>query len=232
MAGLTAKQMQQEAKVAYEAIASADAPGYTDRQWSILLTQAQENVVLEVLRLGFDYDELRRRVIQSLIEEKTYESSDISEFTNFADNAYKVSIPSDYFHLVKDTANLTVRVRPVSYDFYHTNIKNPFENPNDDEYWRLFTKEGLIIVTDGKELTSYYLVYIKRPDPIIISQLNETTAIESETAPKDCQLDSTVHRQVVTEAVKLAHAYTSNQMGYQIQSLESNRARYGPQAQQ
>ncbi len=226
MAGLTAPEMQYEAKVIYEAIASSDAPGYTSKQWSVLLTQAQENVVMETLRLGFDFDELRRRVIHSLIEEKTLDSGFQPAF---GESAYKVNLEADYLHIIKDTANSTVKVRPVSYDFYHANIENPFESPYKREFWRLTGKDSVIIVTDGSELTSYYIRYLKRPKPIITKDISgEIENISEET---DCELDHSVHRQIVNEAAKLAHAYTSNQVGYQIQSLEANRSRFGPQQQ-
>lgn len=226
MIGLTAPQMQYEAKVAYEAIASADAPGYTSKQWSMLLTQAQENIVLENLRIGFDFDELRRRVIESLISHKEYNSDNIESEAIIGEHAYRIELEENYMHVVKDTANSTVKVRPVSYDFYHANINNPFESPYEKEYWRLVGNNAVIIITDGSDLEEYSIVYLRRPTPIITK---EGVEVENETGIQDCELDHTVHRQIVNEAAKLAHAYTNNQAGYQIQSMESNRSRFGPQ---
>ncbi len=232
MVGLSAQEMQYEAKIVYEAIASADAPGYTPRQWSILLTQAQENIVMETLRLGFDFDELRRRVIQSLLNTQVFTEVDFEDnppAEAFGESAYTIPIEEDYLHIVKDTANFKVKVKPVSYDFYHANINNPFESPSPKEFWRLVGKHSLVIVTDGDPLISYEVIYIKRPLPIITAELSENQAIEGITDITNCGLDHSVHRQVVTEAAKLAHAYTSNQSGYQIQLLENNRSRFGPQ---
>jgi len=230
MIGLPAPQMWYEAKVMYEAIASADAPGYTPRQWSLLLTQAQENIVMETLRLGFDFDELRRRVVHSLITTEEIEEEGIEEYKY--PNSYSVELEDNYFHIVKDTANFSVKVKPVSYDFYHANIDNPFESPYEKEYWRLIGKGSVIIVTDGSALENYDITYISRPEPIIVKDLPEQSAIEGKYEINNCKLDHTIHRQIVAEAAKLAHAYTNNQLGYQIQSMESNRSRFGPQAQE
>jgi len=232
MIGLTAPQMWYEARVMYEAIASADAPGYTPRQWSMLLTQAQENIVMETLRLGFDFDELRRRVVHSLLntETLTLEEGQIEEYS--LPNSYSINLEEDYLHIVKDTANHSVKVKPVSYDFYHSNIENPFESPYKREFWRLLGKGSVIIITDGSELTNYDITYIERPEPIVVAELSAQTAIEEYSDITHCKLDHSIHRQITIEAAKLAHAYTNNQIGYQIQSMESNRSRFGPQSQE
>ena len=228
MAGLTAAEMQYEAKVIYEAIASADAPGYTPRQWSILLTQAQENIVLETLHVGFDFDEIRRRILHTLIEEEEFGESDIDYAE---DNRYSVTLNEDYLHIVRDVANTNIKVRPVSHDFYYANINNPFERPNEEEYWRLIGKNTMTIVTSGVDLTQYNIVYLRRPLPIITIELPGGSEIEGNSGPQNCELDHSVHRQVVNEAAKLAHSYTNNQLGYQLQSMENNRSRFGPQVQ-
>ena len=203
MTGLTAQQMKYEAQLAYEALASADAPGYTDKQWSILLTQAQENLVLSLCRSGMDAEELGRRAISSLIEEK--DNLHITADTMIP-NGYRASLEEDYLHILKDTANQGVRVKPVSYDFLHANLENPFEKPTSKEFWRLVGKQSVIIVTDNTDLENYSMVYVKRPEPIITSDIE----IEGYEGPKDCELDHSVHRIIVSEAANLALAYTRN----------------------
>ena len=44
---MTAEEMKYEGELLYESIASADAPGYTNKEWSHLLTAGQEKVVKE-----------------------------------------------------------------------------------------------------------------------------------------------------------------------------------------
>jgi hypothetical protein len=221
MAGLTAKEMEYEAKVAYEAIASADAPGYTSRQWSILLTQAQEKVVLSIAKDGMDKNEFNRRAISKLISTQTEAAPFVS--VGHIPNSSIIEFEEDYLYILQDTANNAVRVKPISYDYYYTNIDNPFEKPYEKEFWRLTSKEGVIIITNGISLTSYIVTYIKRPKPIITKELTAATAVEGYTAISDCELDHSVHREIVSVAARLAHAYTTNQLGYQIQELESQK---------
>ena len=207
MTGLTAQQMKYEAQLAYEALASADAPGYTDKQWSILLTQAQENLVLSLCRSGMDAEELGRRAISRLIEEKSKTPEGAHQFIQ---NGWVIGLEDDYLHILKDTAYTSstsgIKVKPVSYDFYHANIENPFDNPTSKEFWRLMGKQSVIVVTNGDALTDYEIVYVRRPEPIITSNIE----IEGYGGPKDCELDHSVHRIIVSEAANLALAYTRN----------------------
>ncbi len=213
MAGLTSQEMKYEAQIAYEALASADAPGYTDKQWSILLTQAQENLVLSLCRSGMDAEELGRRAISKLIVERS-ETPDGQH--QFIENGWVVSLQDNYLHILKDTAHSNketqIKVKPVSYDFYHANTENPFYNPTSKEFWRLVGKESVIIVTDGSTLTDYDIIYVKRPVPIIVGEGKATEPIEIEgyTGPKNCELDHSVHRIIVSEAANLALTYTRN----------------------
>ena len=208
MAGLTANEMKYEAQIAYEALASADAPGYTDKQWSILLTQAQENLVLSLCRSGMDAEELGRRAISKLIVE---DDEPAIESYGMINSAYRVTLEEDYLHILKDTANQEVRVKPVSYDFLHANFENPFEAPSNKEYWRLMGKQSVIIVTDGTKLEGYKIIYVKRPEPIIVDIKSKPGIIvEGIEGPRDCKLDHSVHRIIVSEAANLALAYTRN----------------------
>jgi hypothetical protein len=220
MAGLTAREMEYEAKIVYEGIASADAPGYTSRQWSVLLTKAQEKIIEAVIEEGWDKNETNRRIISKLLVNWEAETNTIDVYNRW-NNAFKVILPVNYMHIAEDYANDKVRVRPVTYDYVHSNIYNPFENPFKDEFWRLTDATGVIVLTDGSELSKYSLSYIKRPEPIITNTLTEP--IEGNTSYADCKLDPIVHRRIVDRAARLADAYTNNQLGYQLNALESQK---------
>jgi hypothetical protein len=217
---MTAIEMQYEAKIIYESIASADAPGYTDRQWSIILTQAQEKVVLEICNDGLDKNESNRRVVRNL--HKTVEIDGDKIYEDVLFGYYHVIFPSDFLHPLKEVANYSARVKAVSYDFVESNKKNPFEKPSKDIFWKLFHSEGATIVTNGQQLLFYTMDYISKPKPIITKDLPTGAAIEGFTDRRDCELDESVHRIIVDRAGKLAFAYTENPQMYQIQSLEEN----------
>lgn len=49
---MTPLEMKYEAELLYESIASADAPGYDNKEWSHILTMAQEEVVKRIIDNG------------------------------------------------------------------------------------------------------------------------------------------------------------------------------------
>jgi hypothetical protein len=349
MEGLTAQQMEYEAKLVYESLASADAPGYNSRMWSVLLTQAQEKIVLEVIKQGLDNDELNRRKISPLLKQGVLAEISGDSHIPFG---YRVKFPSKFLHIVKDSAvverytvdksspcvrrltiivrpdevagndfgnitftkedhssivfnidalwteafttttiknfnkskpygtvaieeefafkankdnsdvvrrfitlvfydkygefemelnpatgvqmvqtklkdfvafNTLVRVKPISYDYYHTNVENPYEQPYQKLFWRLIDSEGAVVITDGRPLQSYIVTYVERPSPIVTTQLDESQAIENVKDVTDCQLDPIVHRDIVYAAARLATAYTGDSNNYQLQSIEGQR---------
>ena len=98
---LSASQMLYETKILYESIASSAAPGYTNREWSVILTQAQEELINEMYLDGIEKDDFNKRVMQSLVTNTTrtaFTASDIFEYS------YTVLLPSDI---------LFVKVTPV-----------------------------------------------------------------------------------------------------------------------
>ena len=221
MAGLTAKEMQYEAKVVYEALASADAPGYTDRQWSILLTQAQEKVIIEITNEGLDKNEVNRRAVSKLLTSFTQNLKDLP--VSFWPNSKLISFPEAYFHMVYDNIDDVIKLKSVSYDYVNANLSNPFENPNKDEFWKVVSSRGIIIITDGiTEASRYKLMYLKRPVPIITKENIEIEGYSADeiTRQLNCELDPIVHRRIVERAGRLAEAYVNNQAGYQLSRLE------------
>ena len=51
---MNASQMYNEFEIAYEAIASGDAPGYEPYEVSILLTEAQEAIIKDTITSGVE----------------------------------------------------------------------------------------------------------------------------------------------------------------------------------
>ena len=228
MSGLTAKQMVYEARILFESIASNDAPGFTDREWSVLLTNAQNKIVYEIYKLGFDKDEESRGIISSLLEPLT-----ISDFTEAElPNSFKVTLPRDCMYITMDRCylknNVPVRLITMHQEAYFTNIDNPFLKPSKQKFWKIVNDDSRLIITDGSVPVQYKGQYIKRPHPIIVSDLPVDKGIESIDGQEvivqsDCKLHPNVHRRIVEVAAKLAYAATLNPEGYQIQSIESQR---------
>lgn len=228
MTGLIAKQMVYEARILFESIASNDAPAFTNREWSVLLTNAQNKVVYEIYKLGFDKDEESRIIISSLLKPYTTSNFTDGEFQN----SFKVALPKDCMYVTMDRCYLKndvpVKLVSMPQEAYFTNIDNPFQKPSKKKFWKIIDNDSRLIITDGSTPVQYKGQYIKRPHPIIVSDLPVGKGIESingqeVVAQSDCKLHPNIHRRIVEVAARLAYAATLDPNGYQIQNAESQK---------
>lgn len=184
MAGLTASEMMYEAKVLYESMASADAPGFTPREWSVLLTQAQEKVVNELCLL-LDKNEFTRKQLANLLNYghisggsitsavsiTGYNNSSIVSLTSLNETVngfiYK---PLFFYEQRGHTATLTnIKIKEVDQEYPWSNLDNPYKRPGKLTFWQLpYKDDSVIVITDNGSLTHYYTAYIKKPYPIIV----------------------------------------------------------------
>jgi hypothetical protein len=234
---LTAQQMKYEAKLQFEDIASNNAPSFTDREWSVLLTNAQAKVVYEIYKKGLDADEESRTIIQSLIRHWT--TTVVVPTFEVLPSSYKVALPNDYMYssleYAKTTVNGHARVVQIEYDTYMANLNNPFKKPSKDKIWRLvgyssISGENLVkntLLISPFKINEYLCMYIARPKPIITADLTgdpiETIGAVQYQNARNCELHPNVHRRIVSVAVELAHAAVMDPNGYQLQRIESQR---------
>lgn len=198
---MNATQMKYEAQLLYESIASADAPGYTSREWSFLLTAGQEKVIKEIIDQGLDEEEKHRKAISSLFIPMSVSMSVTNDYTSTLPNSLRVPLDADCLGVTMERCIINygtvsvpltklVTIKPIKYDFYEANLQNPLKKP-DKRYvfWRLdgstykgttFTKDHIIIgdTTSLKNyydyITTYKYVKIKKPSPIIVKDSTYT----------------------------------------------------------
>ena len=227
---MTAEEMEYEFKITYESMASMNAPGYTSREISVLLTQAQEEIAIETAQKRLDSDDYARTVLEKLLT--PYSSPTVaSSSILFNENAYRVTIPNNFLYPFVEfaiTGGTTTNraVKPITYDSYYTSISNPFANPYKDLYWRVFENGYLTIITDGTALTGMKGLYVAKPNPIITSTAEPAFYIDQELnteGPFEPTLHFIVHREIVYRAAKKAFAAVKDQIGYQIQNVEENQ---------
>ena len=238
---MTAEQMRYEAELIYESIASDAAPGYEPREWSHLLTSAQEEVVLDIVKMGIDRDESYRKSIAPLLNnvEATVSGGDLleytdlenSQFVNIDSNAMIVTLERGFIDINESTTK-RVSIIPHSLDFVMANVDNPFKKPDKSyEFWRCQGYTDLskihILIHDGTELDSYKYVEVIKPKPIIVpdSYTTDDGQIDGENFSDnnnglDCELGVMVHRKIADKAARLAYAADKDQVGYQIQAAE------------
>lgn len=236
---MTAQEFSNEFDILYNNIMSNQAPGLDEYEKSVFLTQAQEDIIKAFYQgtsagLGpFENTELVRRALDGLLitDYPTYDSA--SSLIHKNTSLWK--LPDDVWFIVyeaftkqiqeKDiitgkfnSREFNIRVVPVTYDDYIKTINNPFKGVSDNRILRLdYAKDTVMLVSNNEFNTlsvqnkPYIITYVKRPYPIILTDLGSSgLTINDKTTPKDikdpCELSSSIHRLILTQAVALAAA--------------------------
>ena len=100
-------------------------------------------------------------------------------------------------------------------------MSKPYKRPLKWQAWRLLTNDGTtkkaeIIVGPNDTLTAYYIRYIKRPQAIILSDLEGVT-LDNKTTAQECELDPILHQEILQRAVELAKAAYTGDINSQVQ---------------
>lgn len=227
---MTANEMKYEANVLYDKITSAGAPGYTDREWSVLLSKAERVVFDEAFDpyKSFEENERKRKFFSNL--KVSVNPAVSASQTGVHPNGVFFDLPADFGYTAKEEVttssanvcknNKRIKVVPVTEDIYNTNIQNPYKKPycedGDGVVWRMdFNNSRHELITDGTfTINSYHLRYWKLPQGIV-----PFTNDGSTTAQVDSLMNEHAHRYIVETAVRIATGIT-NPQEYQIKLNE------------
>ena len=93
-------------------------------------------------------------------------------------------------------------------------MSRAYSQPLKKQCWRLFQSNNTETITElipaeGVNVTDYYIRYVRRPRPIILTDLNLVQSqvpleIDGETAVTECELNPILHMDILEEAVRLA----------------------------
>jgi hypothetical protein len=237
--------MANEFEIGYDAIASLGAPGYEDFEITSLLTIAEERLVKKKYtrdgnkyRKGFEGSEKRRKDLSELMRTAKLTVSDLSasqvgtypngSFYDLpSELLYAVSehiitdIPKCVAGVVSNTEFVQSSVIPYTHDEYNFNIENPFKKPDLSETWRIDystdTEKRHELITDGTYgVSEYFIRYIKKPAGIVVDRLTPANQ-------QDSELDSSVHREIIEEAIRYAVSINKPQE-YQIRTAEQQQS--------
>ena len=160
---------------------------------------------------------------------------------SFDDRARTVEYPTDLLLIINEMLVLTAQgqgiapekkgtrqVVPISYDEYMRLMSKPYKEPLKNQAWRLITDQTgtpkvalaeLIVNNNDLSYTlSYRLRYVRRPQPIIVANLasavGDGVTIDNIATVSPCELDESIHDEILQRAVELAKAaYASDQSG-------------------
>lgn len=188
---------------------------------SLLLTKAQNELVVNLYNgrnpygESFESTEELRRYLSNLVVEKY-----LKPITNTSGTPLGITSTSSFFTLPEDLWFITLesvildngkcrgetymKVYPTKQDEY-LNIKdNPFRGANDRRALRLDLSEGNVEIICKYLIAVYYIRYIKKVPPIILTDLPEGLTIEKESKASDCILHEALHQKILDKAVQLA----------------------------
>lgn len=228
---MNATEFSNQFDVLYNNITSNQAPGLNEYEKSVFLTKAQNELVLNyfnakskgnTVQEGFDNSSVRQADFSTLVKSKHLSvTSDSVEKADpralvYADNTIKVFIIINEM-LVSGTK--TRQVIPISYQEYMRLMSKPFKEPLKWQAWRLLSNStnknfrAEIITTTADRSTSweYYIRYIKKPHPIILTDIESAygegltiDGVGTTDISGACELPEIMHEQILQRAVELA----------------------------
>ena len=218
---MTNSEFSNEFDVLYQNITSNQAPGLDEYEKSVFLTKAQDEIIKSYFdprtnkpQEGFD-DSSKRQIDFSMLTTVYHiDSTTDHPLYDYRSNTESVDLPSDIFMIIneyvivnRNNDDAYLQVIPIRFDEYTRLMSKPYKRPLKWQAWRLLnndtTNKADIIIGPNDRLGTYYLRYIRRPNPIILDNLDNLT-IEGKSNITQCELDPILHHEILQRAVELA----------------------------
>lgn len=224
---MNVSEFKNEFKISYDSIATSSAPNIDDYELSVYLTKAQLELVKgyynengNKYKEGFEGSEKRRSDLKELITSYSNDSYFTSSKAIHSDSKF-FKIPNDVFLIISESLEIlnegcdkgkSIKIKPITHDEFSDQILNPFKRPNKDVAWRLDLSKidsNSVVEIVSKFNVKYQLRYIKYPRPIILTDLNvfypnDHLSIDGITSVSECELNQSIHREIIDRAVELA----------------------------
>ena len=205
---MTLDELSIQFDLMYNNISSNQAPGVTEYEKSVFLTQAQEAIIIELYKgaIGdsFETTEEVTRYLSSLVTTYTINELDSTD-TILNNKETKINLPEDVLFITYQSANIEGRdviVVPVSQDSLFNTLKNPFTGPNKNRVINTSEKNQIILYSK-EDISKYYIKYLRMPYPIILDSEGFTIRGENESKEIDW-LPESLHNQILIRAVQIA----------------------------
>jgi len=213
----------------WDNIMSDKAPGLTEYEKSVFLTQAQEALVY-ALYTGtssdsFEETEQNAAMLVRLESQAVLtEQEEVPSEGHIVPESVFYRLPSDLMfrtyesvvQTVPSCGDMSAVVQPVTQDEFWKAYRDPFRGPTRARALRLShdkAEDGgvadLSEVVARYGVKSYLVRYLRHPRPIVLEDLPEGLSIEGLTAATPCELDATLHRRIVSGAVSVAQSVWS-----------------------
>ena len=218
---MTCEEFSLEFDLLYNNIMSNKAPGLSEYEKSLFLTQAQESIVLDIYsgKYGdsFERTEETTSYLNQLLKQRTYDSGEFTEGNKLDTRSIFVTLPEDIWFKTGETAYIIddfykcnvdglreVMVFPVTQDTLVRTKRSPFRGPNERRILRLDSSKHRVELISNYPITSYTVRYLSRPEPIILSDLPQGLTIGGKSSAQTCLLNTAIHKAILSKAVLIA----------------------------
>lgn len=235
---MTAIEFSDQFDVMYNNIMSNAAPGLNEYEKSVFLTKAQDEVVKNYFnpkgnkyQEGFDGSAKRQIDFSKLMKSSSISLS--TSNTSFDARAKVGTLPSDVLVVINEVITLTSggspagtrQVIPITYEEYTRLMSKPYKEPLKNQAWRLITGqtsaatiEVIINNNDIAKSPAYKIRYVRKPNPIVVANLasavGDGVSVGGVSVMTECELDASIHQEILQRAVELAKAaYATDQSG-------------------
>lgn len=219
---MTTQEFSNEFDILYDNISSNQAPGLSEYEKSVFLTNAQDALVLELysgknaLGDSFEKTEEVRQYLSNIVKVTTVNKSETTTANgNISKNSHIFNIPKDMWFPVYESVTFeesdlnctpisNIEVVPVTHDEFSRINKNPFRKSNKNRVLRLNISGKIELVSDYT-IKSYVIRYIPILEPIILANLEEDKlTIKDKSQENDCKLHPSLHKAILERAVQMA----------------------------
>lgn len=160
------------------------------------------------------------KLIKNTIEENTPEDClFITKETVMLQDSSLPQWATDYEDSGTTTKRLIAEVVPITQDEYHRIKRNPYKTFDEFRVLRIEDNNSIRLFSKYA-IHDYSMDYIRKPKPIIVSNLGELTIdgekftdrYEQPNSDQASELNPILHRTILLEAVKLAKIVKQNQI--------------------
>lgn len=226
---MSVEEMDNMFDVLYNNITSNQAPGLNAYEKSVFLTKGQDEILKNYFNPkskgnttqdGFDGN-AKRQVDFSMLTSVETKSSDFENpLFDTRENSKSVGLPSKLMFAINEVVEVTrndkpviLQVIPIKFDEYSRLMCKPYKRPLKYQAWRLtnnnISNKADIVIGPSDTLTKYTIRYVRRPNPIIVSDL-DGLSIEGKSTVTECELDPILHEEILQRAVELAKVAWTN----------------------
>lgn len=226
---MSEEEMDNMFDVLYNNITSNQAPGLNAYEKSVFLTKGQDEILKNYFNPkskgnttqdGFDGNAKRQVDFSMLTSVETKSSGFENPLFDTRENTKSVGLPSKLMFAINEVVEVTrnnkqviLQVIPIKFDEYSRLMCKPYKRPLKYQAWRLtnnnISNKADIVIGPSDTLTKYTIRYVRRPNPIIVSDLDGLT-IEGKSTASKCELDSILHEEILQRAVELAKVAWTN----------------------